>query len=92
MWIFTRYGFYSVACASGPDGSFDKESVMVRGEARIICRICVTEFPGYPSAILPTARWPPLASEKQFRTSSPSRGSSRLSGKKPPRRHYPAPN
>jgi hypothetical protein len=34
MWIFTRYGFYSVACASKPDGSLDKETVMVRGRSK----------------------------------------------------------
>ena len=34
MWIFTRYGFYSVACASTPDGSLDKETVMVRGRRK----------------------------------------------------------
>ncbi len=30
MWIFTRYGFYSIASASMPDGSIDAQSVMVR--------------------------------------------------------------
>jgi hypothetical protein len=30
MWIFTRYGFYSVACANKPDGSLDTQTVMVR--------------------------------------------------------------
>jgi hypothetical protein len=30
MWIFARYGFYSIACASKPDGSLDEETVMVR--------------------------------------------------------------
>jgi hypothetical protein len=30
MWIFTKYGFYSVACANKPDGSLDNETVMVR--------------------------------------------------------------
>jgi hypothetical protein len=30
MWVFTRYGFYSIACASRPDGSPDNQSVMVR--------------------------------------------------------------
>ena len=34
MWIFTRYGFYSVACASATDGSLDKETVMVRGRRK----------------------------------------------------------
>ena len=30
MWIFTKYGFYSIACANKPDGSLDTETVMVR--------------------------------------------------------------
>ncbi len=30
MWVFTRYGFYSIACASKPDGSLDGQSVMIR--------------------------------------------------------------
>jgi hypothetical protein len=34
MWIFTRYGFYSVACASKADGSLDKDTVMVRGRRK----------------------------------------------------------
>jgi hypothetical protein len=34
MWVFVRYGFYSVACASKPDGSLDKSSVMVRARRK----------------------------------------------------------
>jgi len=34
MWIFVRYGFYSVACADKPDGSLDKETVMIRARSR----------------------------------------------------------
>ena len=30
MWLFTRYGFYSVACASQPSGSIDPGTVMIR--------------------------------------------------------------
>jgi hypothetical protein len=30
MWLFTRYGFFSIACASEPDGSPSRETVMVR--------------------------------------------------------------
>jgi hypothetical protein len=30
MWIFTRYGFYSIACASHPNGSLDPQTLMVR--------------------------------------------------------------
>jgi hypothetical protein len=34
MWIFTRYGFVSVACAKKHDGSVDEDTVMVRARAR----------------------------------------------------------
>lgn len=30
MWLFTRYGFYSTACARKPDGSRDPDQIMVR--------------------------------------------------------------
>ena len=30
MWLFTRYGFYSIACARHPNGSLDPATVMVR--------------------------------------------------------------
>ena len=30
MWLFTRYGFFSIACARKPDGSLDPDTVMVR--------------------------------------------------------------
>ena len=31
MWVFTIYGFYSIACASKPDGTLDPDTVMVLG-------------------------------------------------------------
>jgi hypothetical protein len=34
MWLFTRYGFYSIACAYRPDGSPDPETVMIRARCR----------------------------------------------------------
>jgi hypothetical protein len=34
MWIFTRYGFYSIACARKQDGGVDTETVMVRARCR----------------------------------------------------------
>jgi hypothetical protein len=34
MWIFTRYGFVSVACASRQDGTIDEDTVMVRARSR----------------------------------------------------------
>jgi len=30
MWLFTRYGFYSIACASKENGSIDAETMMIR--------------------------------------------------------------
>jgi len=30
MWIFTRYGFFSIACADKPDGTINTDTVMVR--------------------------------------------------------------
>lgn len=30
MWIFTRYGFFSIACADKPDGTINPDTVMVR--------------------------------------------------------------
>jgi DNA-3-methyladenine glycosylase I len=32
MWLFTRYGFFSVACADGPDGAPDPEKLMIRAQ------------------------------------------------------------
>lgn len=34
MWIFTRYGFYSIACARKPDGSIDPAMMMVRARRK----------------------------------------------------------
>ncbi len=34
MWVFTRYGFVSIACARKKDGSLDEDTVMVRARAR----------------------------------------------------------
>ena len=34
MWVFTRYGFFSIACASKADGKLDAETVMVRARLR----------------------------------------------------------
>jgi hypothetical protein len=30
MWIFTRYGFFSIACANNTDGTINPDTVMVR--------------------------------------------------------------
>src|SRR5579863_2241487 len=34
MWIFTRYGFVSIACARKQNGSIDEDTVMVRARSR----------------------------------------------------------
>jgi len=45
MWIFTRYGFYSIASASRPDGSLDKQSLMVRARCISHLRNLQKRFP-----------------------------------------------
>jgi hypothetical protein len=30
MWMFTRYGFYSIACAENASGSTDPQTIMIR--------------------------------------------------------------
>lgn len=45
MWVFTRYGFYSIACASKSDGSLDDESVMVRARCSTHLRSLQKRFP-----------------------------------------------
>jgi hypothetical protein len=30
VWLFTRYGFYSIACARQPNGTIDRGTVMIR--------------------------------------------------------------
>lgn len=44
MWIFTKYGFYSVACANKPDGSPDTETVMVRARRIVHLRSLQKRF------------------------------------------------
>jgi hypothetical protein len=34
MWIFTRYGFFSIACAEKQGGGTDEDKVMVRARMR----------------------------------------------------------
>jgi hypothetical protein len=58
MWIFTRYGFYSIACAQKTDGSTDPELVMVRARVRrhllnlqtrfkVLAKLSIRATPGY---------------------------------------------
>jgi hypothetical protein len=49
MWVFTRYGFVSIACARKPNGGVDEASVMVRARTRehlvnLKARFADTEF------------------------------------------------
>jgi hypothetical protein len=34
MWIFTRYGFYSIACADAAGGGVDPHTLMIRARRR----------------------------------------------------------
>jgi hypothetical protein len=34
MWLFTRYGFFSIACARAKDGSLDPKTVMIRARRK----------------------------------------------------------
>jgi hypothetical protein len=45
MWLFTRYGFYSIVCARTPDGSTDVETVMVRSRSADHLRRLQERFP-----------------------------------------------
>ena len=57
MWLFTRYGFYSIACADKPDGSLDTQTVMVHARriARV-CKVCRKRFPALAAGEILT--WP----------------------------------
>jgi hypothetical protein len=77
MWIFTRYGFYSVACASTPDGSLDRGTVMVRGRRKDHLQNLRDRFPAIAAAeivtmadrdyryrmIVPKSVWVPILAE-----------------------------
>jgi hypothetical protein len=56
MWIFTRYGFYSIACARKPDGSIDPQCIMVRARQVAHLKNLQKRFP----ALTPTEvfTWP----------------------------------
>ena len=45
MWLFTRYGFFSVACAYGSDGTIDSQMLMVRGRRAAHLRNLIERFP-----------------------------------------------
>lgn len=45
MWIFSRYGFYSIACGSKADGSVDSQTMMVRARRADHLRELKSRFP-----------------------------------------------
>jgi hypothetical protein len=50
MWLFTIYGFFSVACASKPDGSLDRDTLMIRARRSDHLRKLQKRFPSLPKA------------------------------------------
>jgi hypothetical protein len=50
MWLFTRYGFYSIACASRPDGSLDPQTMMVRARSKAHLGSLQERFPALSNA------------------------------------------
>ncbi|HEV2326444.1 MAG TPA: hypothetical protein VGS10_21075 [Terracidiphilus sp.] len=53
MWVFTRYGFVSIACASKHDGSVDEARVMVRARLREHLENLCERFPNSEMAKVP---------------------------------------
>jgi hypothetical protein len=49
MWLFTRYGFYSVACASKADGTIDTASLMIRARSFDHLKNLQARFPALAS-------------------------------------------
>jgi hypothetical protein len=45
MWLFSVYGFYSIGSASKPDGSLDKDTVMIRARRLDHLRNLQKRFP-----------------------------------------------
>lgn len=56
MWLFTRYGFYSAASASKPDGSLDAATVMIRARSADHLKNLQQRFPALAPAEILT--WP----------------------------------
>jgi hypothetical protein len=49
MWLFTRYGFYSIACAK-KNGAIDNETMMVRARSRDHLQNLKARFPAIAEA------------------------------------------
>ncbi len=56
MWLFTRYGFYSIACADKHDRSLDPGTVMVRARSIDHLRNLQERFPALAAGEILT--WP----------------------------------
>lgn len=56
IWIFSIYGFYSIACADKPDGSLDRDTVMVRARCKDHLKNLQARFPELASAEI--VSWP----------------------------------
>ena len=52
MWIFTRYGFFSAACASKKNGAIDKDTIMVRSRTKRHLLNLKKRFPELSTEIL----------------------------------------
>lgn len=76
MWLFTIYGFYSIACADGQDGLRDPNTIMIRGREKRHLQNLKNKFPMIQEEIITTwntdyryrivltkAKWVPVLSE-----------------------------
>jgi hypothetical protein len=45
MWLFTRYGFFSIACGRAADGSVDPQTIMIRGRRKAHLEALQSRFP-----------------------------------------------
>ena len=45
MWLFTRYGFFSIACASKPSGELDPRALMIRTRQKAHLNNLQARFP-----------------------------------------------
>ena len=54
MWLFTIYGFYSIACATGANGEPDPETIMIRARKRQHLENLKERFPAIAGDVLRT--------------------------------------
>ena len=77
MWLFTRYGFYSIACARKPGGAIDEHTLMIRARNKGHLAKLQARFPQIADAkivttpiqdyryriIVPKSDWTPIVAE-----------------------------